>query len=112
MQIVLTSSEIAEAPGPVRKWIADKIGLPALGTEPKTTPKANGKRKREEPADPEPEEINPPTMDELLEAASSLLEQKGTPTLKKVLAKVGIERVKECPEDKYAELLAEIAVYA
>ncbi|MEM6471704.1 MAG: hypothetical protein AAF802_19240 [Planctomycetota bacterium] len=88
MQVTLTNAELLEAPEVVRNWITSRLS-PSPTEETKPIPK----------------------MEEVLELAAKLLE-KDKAVLKSILQKFGIKGVKACPEDKLADLLAEIAVHA
>ena len=86
---------------------------PAMGpqSEPDAEPskgKPSGKSGKAEGSKPNTK--GEPSMLEVMEKAVGLLESKGEDVLKAVLDKVGISRVKECPPEKLADLLAEISV--
>lgn len=68
------------------------------------------KAKSKEPATPEPE-VPSVSMKDVLSKAVTLLDNHGEQALASILRKLGIARVKECPADKLADLLTEIATY-
>lgn len=109
MQIIVSPEDIQQAPDAVQAWLNDQLfgGQQSVSAAHQARP-IEGKPTKVEAA-PDPPI---PSADELLETAVSLIESKGEDTLAKVLEKVGVRRVKECPEDKRAELLAEIAIHA
>ncbi|MEM1224575.1 MAG: hypothetical protein AAGJ40_02700 [Planctomycetota bacterium] len=94
MQLTLDQEDINNAPEAVRSWLAKFINVP---TPPKPAPDTP---------------LQAPAIEQVIEAAMKLLESKGEDVLQEVLNKVGVDRVKNCPADKRAELLAEIAVHA
>jgi hypothetical protein len=53
-----------------------------------------------------------PSMMLLQDRARAFLDTRGRAALDQVLQNVGINRVSECPPDKYVELLQEIDLYA
>lgn len=55
-------------------------------------------------------EPDPPNMNDVLKAAVAFMEARGEGELQAVLKKVGVARVRECPPEKLAALLAEISV--
>ena len=108
MQIVFTTDDFQSAPPEVHSWISERLGFapePAKVTKPSTKKAAKSKSAQTK----EPTKI---TLKEVMDRAVELIEAKGEDTLAEVLKNVGIDRVKECPEDKYADLLAEIAIHA
>lgn len=117
MHITLTTESLRSAPPEVKAWLASQLGLQASPTtEPSPEPKAEP---TPEPA-PEPaskpvvdsSEKDRPTIEHLIQRATELVDAKGSPeTLLSILSKLGIPRVTECPPDRIAEVLAEIAVH-
>lgn len=136
MQLLIDSSDIANAPVEVRRWLAGALDLgpvgsiPGLEAEPKpslesgselaseptsteATPKATKKVKTYKPdASHAPDAPPAPDIKHVLEKALELIESKGEDVLAEILQHLDIRRVKECPEDKRAALLAEIAIHA
>jgi hypothetical protein len=115
MQLLIDVSDFQSAPDEVRGWLLSRFGAaPVIATTGRPT-KAAKVATAEKPQTVEKtveKTVEPPAMEELLSRATALLEAKGTDVLKTVLANVGIKRVKDCPADKRAALLAEIAVHA
>jgi hypothetical protein len=122
MQIVLSAEDFQDAPESVHSWLSGRLGfsvapvtvdvtesvevVEAVNDSEATTTKAKPKTKKDEP---KPE---PPDPAVVLKKAIELVNAKGEDVLAEVLKNVGIARVRECPEDKLADLLAEIAVHA
>ena len=101
MQLLITTDAINSAPAEVKNWLLEQLfGKPPTPVQPDTS------------VIDSPKGESPHSMDQILDRARQLLEAKGEEALSEVLKKVGIRRVKECPEEKYAELMAELAVHA
>lgn len=118
MQIVLDIQDFVSAPSPVQLWLISKMGVvaeslvrpigPAYQENPIEKPIENPvENPIEKPVAKQPV----PEMRDLLERAVRLIESKGEAALSDVLKKVGIARVKECPEEKRAALLTELAIH-
>ena len=104
MQIVLTREDVDSAPEPVMDWLVERMGFVSSSSkDSKTKPKDKQK------ATPE---VDVPSVKEVMNKAVELIESKGEDVLAEILKKLDIRRVKECPEEKRAALLAEIAVHA
>lgn len=103
MQIILDSKQIRHAPDDVRIWLAGHIGLYAIEDGPDLAEQVNDDQPVSEPT---------PEIKEVLSRAKELIDSKGEDALSAILKKLGVDRVSECPEDKRAALLAEIAVHA
>ena len=113
MQVIIELSDLREAPAEVREWFLGRMGtLGGYADEAAALmdPKPEAKPKPKAKAEPKPEP-EPPSMDDIMAKATAVLEEVGTDTLKLVLQRVGISRVKECPVEKRAQLLAELAVH-
>ena len=120
MQLMIDAADVATAPIEVRTWLANVLALePATPVtletvieEPQTKPKAE---KVAEPKDETSEleaAADVPDIKEVMSRAVELISAKGEDVLAEILQKLEIRRVKECPEDKRAALLAEIAIHA
>lgn len=109
MQLLVNPSDITEAPVEAKQWISKSLGL-ATTASPPAEPKAksSGKAKKSKPEEPA-EEV---TRELVIERATELMKSKGTEVLKSVLKKLEIGRVGDCPDDKLADLLAELATHA
>jgi len=110
MKLIIELSDLQQAPQDVQTWLMSVV---TGGSSACCRPKVESKASESAPA-PAPAPTNgtvSPTMDELLQRATNVLEAGGTEVLKSILAKVGISRVKECPPDKRATLLAEMAIH-
>ncbi len=120
MQLLVDIEEVSAAPVAVRDWFYSRLGTAVPQSKKEETPKVEAvsveppvsSKVVERVSKSNPVEVKQPSVDELLELAVELIEKKGEDALKAVLDKVGVKRVKECPVDKRAELLAEIAVHA
>lgn len=119
MKLIIELSDLQTAPDDVQSWLLNAItGRQACAQKCST--------KKEKVAVPvAPVESSPAkevatsapaepavAMDKLLSTAATVLESSGTEVLKTVLNRMGLSRVKECPPEKRAALLAELAVYA
>ena len=121
MQITLTVDDITTAPNEVREWISCRMfgNVPALQeqVDKADSGQAESQNGKEEPttkvevtsAETKPES---PSLGEVMDKAIALMKDKGEEELAEVLKKLGIRRVKECPESKLADLLTEIAIRA
>jgi len=114
MQIILTVDDVISAPRPVRDWLLRLQGeLPQIHTsaEPAKPPMSVESIESIESIERSAEPVNPTASSEdVLSKAVALIEAKGEDALKAVLSKFGVARVKECPAEKRADLLAEIAI--
>lgn len=114
MNLVVTFDEICTAPVEVQKWFAGKLScVTAMDVKPEVAqvqPEAKPEAKPVEKPEVKPEPAKPIAIEKVMDAASSYLSAKGNDALKAVLAKFGIARARECPEDKRAEFLAEVAL--
>ena len=109
--LLLTKQDVSTAPSDVQKWLAATVGLQNPGTSP-----------AEDVCQPTPDAVEPaaeseavteqPGKEEVLRRAADFLkaDDGGTAKLKAILDDMGIGRVKECPDERLAELLARIAV--
>ena len=119
MQLLIDATDLANAPIDVRSWILGRLGpteytvvespIPAVGAPLPTeaTSKAKGSNKIAKPAEAEQEE--PVTLFSVQQKATELIESKGKEVAKQVLAKLGLKKFTDCPDDKLASCLAEIA---
>lgn len=99
MFISVTADEVKSAPPYVRQWIADLMS----GESPTPDlPETSSEEVAKPPVVPE--------MKDVLAKAAAFIKANGEDALQGVLEKLEIKRVKECPEDKLAALLAEVAV--
>ena len=111
MQVLIDLTDLQSAPENVRKWLVEKM-TGHSSPEPETP---------ETPETPEPSKAKSskaksskakrPTKKEVLAKAKELIDLAGEEALVEALAKLEISRVSECPDDKLADLLAEIAVH-
>lgn len=109
MQVVIHAEDFREAPAEVRNWIVQRLWLPEPQADIPVDKKPTSKViKAEAKTDVKEEEV---TIDSILTKAVELIEAKGEETLAEILTKVGIKRVKECPPEKYSQLLTEIALH-
>jgi hypothetical protein len=106
VQLVVTSEDLQAAPSNVRDWLIGRLA--PVSAERAKESKASNKQVKQSTETPT---TTPPTMKEIMDKAVSLIESKGEDTLAEILKKIGVERVKECPEEKRADLLAEIAIH-
>lgn len=122
MQLTLNLSDIQSAPTPVRDWFLRQLAPTFVAPT-----VAEALAPKVEPVVEQPtiatttqeltetnivNEVKELTMKDVLEKAVAFAEAKGPELLKQILTKLGIKRVKECPQDKFAALLAEIAIHA
>lgn len=104
MFVLVSADELRSAPGDVQQWFSTMLPgmvldkLHEAAKQPEPTP---------EPTSEKPKEVS---LGEVKEAAGKLL-QKNPELLKGILAKMGIKRVTECPKERLAEMLAEIAIH-
>lgn len=136
MEITLSHSDLQDAPDEVLHWLicrgrtiepASFVDVPtptpaAPEAKPKTAPTTKPATAESiveagveipQANDTPPDlfgEPDPPNMNDVLKAAVSFMEAKGEGELQAVLKKVGVARVRECPPEKLAALLAEISV--
>lgn len=105
MQLIITTDDIKTAPSQVRDWLLSSLQIPESVAEADSKParKAKSKSTTEKTT-------SKPSLQEVMDKAVELMEAKGEDALASVLEKMGVKRVKECPEDKLAELLAEISI--
>ena len=113
--LYLSSEQIASAPVHVQCWLVECIGLDlvavweALENPPNvTTSKASTATDNSADAGTD----TPPSLKDVQDRAAALIKSKGTNAMKAILTEMGIGRVKECPEERLAELLGKIAVAA
>ncbi len=109
--LLLTKQDISTAPADVQKWLAATLGLQSR----QTSPAESDCQPTADPIEPAPESdaaAEQPGKEEVLRRAADFLKANdgGTAKLKAILDEMGIGRVKECPDDRLAELLAKIAV--
>jgi hypothetical protein len=137
MQLLIDTADIAEAPVEVRLWLARTLDLGRVASESRVAPESRVASESHVAADSkvslksDAETVSEPiaqvkaakekakaeankdvSVSELLNKAVELIESKGEDVLAEILKKLGIDRVKNCPEDKRAALLAEIAIHA
>lgn len=111
MHITITAENLRSAPPEVEAWLASQLGFRVLPpTGPAPEPKAEPVPKPEPKV--ESQETDQPTIEYLVQRATELVKEKGSPEIVlAVLSKLGIPRVSECPPDRIAEVLAELAVH-
>lgn len=108
MQLLVNPSDITEAPVEAKQWISKSLGLAITPPPADPKPKAGAKAKKQKDETP----VEEVTRELVIEAATELMKSKGTEVLKSVLKKLKVDRVGDCPDDKLADLLAEIATHA
>ena len=119
MLLTFTTEDIKNAPEAVRDWVESQItGFDNKPEKPSVIERAKAKKERkgksevvETPSEESPKD-EPPKMSDVVEAAVNLIESEGEDALAEVLKKLGLARVKECPDERLAELLAGIATRA
>ena len=100
--LLLTKEDITNAPTEIQTWLLGVIGV--------RTPTV---ARTDSPETTTPNETaEQPGKEEVLRRAADFLKSNdgGTAKLKAILDEMGIARVKECPDERLAELLARIAV--
>lgn len=122
--ITLTSEDLQAAPEAVRCWLLGGESSPPPPQKNSKPVKARSTvnateeatpQKEDSPEKPLPEEKpepSGPSQEEVIKAALALVKDKGADELASILGKMGIKRVKECPNERLSELLTEIAVHA
>lgn len=103
MQLLIDATDLAGAPAEVKGWILGRlvVSLPEVGSPyPGTTPSTEKVEATETP---------PVTLLDVQRKATELIESKGKEVAKQVLATMGIKKFTDCPADKLAACLAEIA---
>ena len=105
-QIVISLSEMEKAPPEVKAWFSENH-LPFPG----------GPDTKQEAIDHDTalstvQSVFEFDMKDLLIAAKSLAQSKGKGALKSALDNMGLDRVSECPPEKVADFLTELAVHA
>lgn len=132
MQVILSEADLESAPAAIQEWIIQKLKGSDVKVEASETtgvPKNVSKAKKEkavdatakEPAkvveepDPfgdDPVSSKPVTHDDVRVAGMNFVKTvaDGKTKLLAALAKVGAANIKECPQDKLADLLAMLTV--
>ena len=100
--LLLTKEDITNAPTEIQTWLLGVIGVRTPTVARTVSP---------ETTTPD-ETTEQPGKEEVLRRAADFLKSNdgGTAKLKAILDDMGLARVKECPDERLAELLAKIAV--
>jgi hypothetical protein len=106
MFIAIAVREIREAPAEVQHWFAERLTSTESAEADLQSFTDTSDITRSASAEP-----IVPSMQNVLERATDLLLQHGEDALQEVLTRVGVSRVKECPEAKLSELLQQIATF-
>lgn len=113
MQLVVSIEDVRDAPKPVQDWfsqmVIDRLPKPSKPSKPSKPNKAKAEPEPEQP-EPEPEpEPEVPSLDVLIQKATSVIKAAGSASPVAVIVKdLGIGRVSECPEDKRTALLEKL----
>ena len=108
--ITLSIAKIRTAPPAVRQWFCDqfyqtKMQIENAGGPPQPEPTSTPEKVEPEPVEDKKPEAEMLGIDVALQVAAKLIEEKGADHVKPLLEKFGIRRVRECPDERVAELL-------
>lgn len=119
MQLLIDATDLATAPIDVRSWILGRLGpteysvvespIPAVGAPLPTESPAKASEPTGDTKAANAEQEEPVTLFTVQQKATELIEAKGKEVAKELLKKLGLKKFTDCPDDKLASCLAEIA---
>jgi hypothetical protein len=120
VQLNLSLEDISNAPSPVKAWFAERLAIVLeapvvcqtiiVDRAPPVEPQAPKAEKPAKPVAPEKPAEPEVTADAVMAAAQKLIDARGAESLGAVVREMGITRVRDCPPERRAELLAKLAV--